>query len=265
MAIAGDFKGRRLGGRGEVAYGVVLLQKDPADCLVFWKEMRSLPESIYETIVWKIGSNDPARGRRVIETLMPRRRPLVTIYGALAEMQRDESAAHRLVEEGLHGIDRIMNEQPEGFESLTGEVLPVVERIEPELLPEFFWREVASRQRFDNPRSIGVYSPSYLIRYLAWYDREVAAALFEPSRLRIESADDRELASWGSEFEAWSCFDPRAAVDRLERVPVSRERSVSANAARIYVATLLGLPYEQRLKNIWPRRDRILAGPRRGF
>ena len=70
------------------------------------------------------------------------------------------------------------------------------------------FKGVASRQTFDNPPTIRLYSPIEVIPYLAWYDREVAAALFEPTRERIERTDDRELATWQREFEAWSHFDP---------------------------------------------------------
>ncbi len=157
-----------------------------------------------------------------------------------------------------------MKQQPEGYESLTGAVLPAVERIDPALVPEFFWREVASRQSFDNPRAIQFYSPSYLIKFLAWYDREVAAALFEPSRARIEQAENPELESWQGEFVTWSYFDPRAAVDRLEKVPASRDPVANANTARLEVARSLGLTYQQRLKKVWADRDLILAVPDRG-
>ncbi len=61
-------------------------------------------------------------------------------------------------------------------------------------------------------------SPSNLVMLLGWYDREVAAALFEPVRAQIEQTDDRELAVWGNQFLSWSIFDPRAAVARLEQV-----------------------------------------------
>ncbi len=117
-------------------------------------------------------------------------------------------------------------------------------------MPEVFWRYVASRPPSANPRTISVYSPTDLIRRLALYDREVAAALFESSRHRIEHTEDRELATWSSEFEAWSSFDPRAAVARLEKIPVGADPS--PNDARIRVASSLGLSDKQRLQTLWP-------------
>jgi hypothetical protein len=267
LDLTRDFKGVRLGGERRVVDGLRLMERDPSDGLWLWRVMSSLRagEATLGAIAWAMATDDPARTRRVLGQLpvLDQRRHLVFAHLALAEKNRDEAACRRLLDEGLRYIDQRMREQPEGFESLTGAVLPAVERIDPALVPEFSWREVASRQSFDNPRTIQVYSPSYLIAYLAWYDREVAAALFEPSRARIEQAENRELESWQSEFVVWSYFDPRAAVSRLAKVPVRRDPSADANRARLEVARSLGLTYQQRLKTVWADRDLILAVPKR--
>jgi len=171
---------------------------------------------------------------------------------ALGLKPRDASASRRAFDEVLRALDGLLQERPEQLNSRGGQVaalLPAVERLDPALVPEVFWRYVASRPPFANPRTIHTYSPSDLIRYLAWYDREVAAALFEPSRDRIDHTEDRELATWSSEFEAWASFDPRAAVARLEKVPVGPD--ATTNYARISVASLLGLSHEQRSRTMW--------------
>jgi len=100
---------------------------------------------------------------------------------------------------------------------------------------------------------------------LAWYDREAAAALFEPSRARKEHTEDRELATWSNEFLASSFVDLRAAVARLEKVPASSDPGRDANAARTFVATFLGLPHEARWRKIWSDWETIFRGPKRGF
>ena len=208
---------------------------------------------------------DSARARRVmakfpgIEQL-----PEMSVYLALAEKDRDESASRRLFEDGLRHIDRLMQQRPEQLQGFrAGSLLHVVERIDPALVPEVLWRYVAARSPFANPRTTITYSPSDLIQHIAWYDREVAAALFETSRDRIEHTEDRELASWFPEFEAWASFDPRAAVARLEKVPVGPD--LSQTDARLHVARLLGLSYEQRLRTTWPDSEVLSDGPRRDF
>ena len=90
-----------------------------------------------------------------------------------------------------------------------GVLLPIVEQIDPALVPELFWRVVATRPSTGNPRSVGRLSSSALVMLLAWYDRNVAATLFEPIRTEMEHTGDHELASGGLDFLAWSIFDPR--------------------------------------------------------
>jgi hypothetical protein len=73
--------------------------------------------------------------------------------------------------------------------------------------------------------------------------------LFEPIRAWIEHADDRELARPLAPlaFQAWSVVDPRAAVARLEQLPVTP----MADSARQRVAELLLLSHEARWRNVW--------------
>ena len=67
---------------------------------------------------------------------------------------------------------------------------------------------MASRLPVGNPRSLGAYSPGYLITRLAWYDRDVVAALHAPRQVRLDQSDGDELAAASVDFQAWSLFDP---------------------------------------------------------
>ena len=128
-------------------------------------------------------------------------------------------------------------------------VLPLVEQLDPALVPEYFWRIVATRSPVGDPRSSSEFVPAALTLLLASYDRDVAAIVFEPVRVWLEHADDRELARpvVPIAFQAWSAFDPRAAVARLERLPVTP----MLDSARQRVAELLLLPHEARWRNVW--------------
>jgi hypothetical protein len=86
---------------------------------------------------------------------------------------------------------------------------------------------------------------------LAWYDRDVAATLFEPIRAKMEHTGDHELASGGLEFLAWSIFDPRAAAARLEQVPINPKLDLSAELTRQRVVETLGLAHEARWRFTW--------------
>ena len=80
----------------------------------------------------------------------------------------------------MHGIDRLMKEEPLMLE-LREVLLPLVEQVDPALVPEYFYRVVAMRPSIGNPRSVNKSSSALLTALLAWYDREAAAALFETS------------------------------------------------------------------------------------
>jgi hypothetical protein len=105
------------------------------------------------------------------------------------------------------------------------------------------WRAIAGRP--PSVRVVEANAPGPLAQYIAWYDREVAAALLEPLLQRMEKATDRELVGWDMAFEAWTIFDPRAAVARLEKIPMT---SVDPNDNRlwIYVIEKLALDREER-------------------
>jgi hypothetical protein len=269
MAIAREFEPLSPRQRGALMHlADRLMDTDPAEAERFWKlSMGSgFVLGTIERMCCRMASVDPARARRIVDGFSwIAREPDLYIYAALGASKRDERAAREAIREGLRLIDKQIQEEPERFQAKVGALLPVVERIDPALLSEIFWRAVVSRSPSGNPRSTSADSPSGLIDSLVWYDRDVAAVLFEPARQRIEQAEDRELATWRGEFLAWSLFDPRAAVERLEKVPVSRDKTVNANAARIAVAASLGLSYEGRWRDVWKYWAPIFAGPNRAY
>ena len=118
-------------------------------------------------------------------------------------------------------------------------------------MPELFWRAVASRPPIGDPRVVREWLPAYLVRCLAWYDRDVAQALFERVRADLDHTNDQVLAAGRmQDFLDWALLDPRAATARLEKVPVTPQLELNADLSRTYVAEILGLPYEQRLRKV---------------
>ena len=89
---------------------------------------------------------------------------------------------------------------------------------------------------------------------LAWYDREVAAAVFEPVRDRMDRTDDRELATQRSKFLSWALFDPRAAVARIEQLQLRATTELETKAIltlREFVGRNLARPYEEQWRFVW--------------
>jgi hypothetical protein len=167
---------------------------------------------------------DPARTRKLVdESQTQLDQPQLYLFLTLGLKSRDPAAAHEAFQSAMQGIDRLMKEGPE-YSAMRGVrwvVLPLVEQIDPALVPELFWRALATRLPTGNPRAVRDVSPAALVGLLGRYDREIAAALFEPIRERIEHTDDVELVRWWIEFEGWSTIDPRAAVTRLEQLLVT--------------------------------------------
>jgi hypothetical protein len=100
---------------------------------------------------------------------------------------------------------------------------------------------------------------------LSFYNREVAAALFEPVRAEIERAGNDPSADWSRVLAAWSRFDPRAAVARIETLAREPNRAKALFPARLEVARSLAQTQEERWREIWESWDTIFGGKRLAY
>jgi hypothetical protein len=268
LAIARDFDGRRVQGR--ILGGIVfrLIDQNPAEAERVWNQTKGKGKLMQTDppLCWKMAAVDPARARRGIESAVgTQQRPELYLFLALGSKARDRSASREAFQAGLDGIDRQLRERPELYIPNAGRLLPIVERIDPSLVPELFWRDVSSRLPVGNPRNLGNDSPTFLIINLARYDRDVAAALFEPSRDHMNQAGDDEVAPSVHEFRAWSLFDPRAAVAHLETLPIDPKIPNNGIRARLAVAESLVQDHENRWRKHSEHRDIIFGGTRPDF
>ena len=267
-AIARDFKGASNEGRilGNMAF--YLADTSPADAERLWRQSAEKMGGLRMmdlVLCWKLAGVDPARALRVVDAL-----PNISLtpekyfYVAVGARARDESLARQSFQTALQGLDRMMEERPLQATGAVLWLLPVVEGIDPGLVPEILWRLVASRLPYGNPRALDVGFPILLIEELAAYDRQVAAALLEPALARMEQTDPKELATWMFEFLAWSVIDPRAAVARLEIVPIAQDTDVlkRKNGARFAVGAALARSRERRWSTRRDERQVILGGKR---
>ncbi len=218
------------------------------------------------TLAWKLATVDPAAARRVIEGLLiTKTNPQSFLFIALGAKERHEEAAVEAFQIGVKRIDQLLQETPERYQIRAGTSLPIVERFDSALVPEVFWLDVSSRLPASNPRMRTAGATAPLIERLACYDREVAAALFEPTRVRFEGANDVQPANLAMEFLAWSAIDPHAAVARLEKLPIDPRPGSDSVRARLVVAESLAQDHEQRWRRIWRDWDMILGGTKRRF
>jgi hypothetical protein len=167
------------------------------------------------------------------------------LYFALGAKSRDPKAADDAFQKAMRGIDRQMKDRTR-FTGLNGAYafpLPVVEQIDPALVPELFWRALAARPPEGNPS---------LPMILAWYDRDVARALFEAIRPRLDQTNDQELGLTGQPvLLGWSLFDPRAMAAWLEKLPLAAQLKIADDYARLKAVESLGLPQGRRSERFW--------------
>ena len=266
-ALARDFKGDSSEGRilANMAFG--LAESSSADAERLWKQAAGMRRIglTDPALWWKLGSVDPARALRVIQG-WPHidQRLHFYFYVALGARNRDEAIARQCFRTGLQGLDRMLEETPERYLNNARSLLPVVEHIDPALVPEVFWRQVASRLPYGNPRASHVNWAAPMIEELAVYDREVAAALLQPALARMETTDPKELAAWSFEFLAWAQIDPRAAVAHLEQTPIPEDPGTlrEANIARFVVGHSLARTRADRWRTRRDERDIIFGGKR---
>ena len=266
-AIARDFKGAPDESRilGNMAF--ILAATSPADAERLWRQTvgRRRLGMMDPVICWKLAGVDPARTLRVVDS-WPNVGPKTNFYFylALGARARDDSISRRAFQTALQGLDRLLEEHPERYMNEAASLLPVVERTDPALVEEIFWRHVASRLPYGNPRAIGADFSTPQIAEIASYDREVAEALLEPVLSRMDQTNPNELAQWSHEFLAWSLVDPRAAVAKLEKVPIAQDTDIrkGSNAARLTVAASLARAREQRWRARHDEREIIFGGKR---
>ena len=158
----------------------------------------------------------------------------------------------------------MIEEHPESYLFEASTLLPVVEATDPGLVPEVLWRLVASRLPYGNPRAIRSETSPVQIAEVAYYDRELAAALLEPILARMEHTNPDDLAHWNYEFVAWSLIDPHAAFARLEKIPVAQDTDINygKNAARIALGASLARSRLERWRAKHDDREIIFGSKR---
>jgi hypothetical protein len=221
-----------------------VLRLAPTDPGILW-----LPPPL----VWKIAAVDPVSAWRLVDEAQQHEDlPQDYFFLALGLKARDPVDADEACRKAIQGIDRQINEDREYYLMRGGRdiVLPLVEQIDPALVAEVFWRAIAARPTSEDERPFYARSLSDLAMLLGWYDRAAAAAIFEPVRAQIDRTDDQTLSQTVF-FLGWLVFDPRAAVARLEQALVASGPEPRANTVRERVAEILGLPYEDRWRQIW--------------
>jgi hypothetical protein len=243
---------------------------------------------------WRVATVDPAEAERLVRRIegegyggvaierivrilarsdLPRARALA----GLADSPEDRAHAWLFLAEGVAGTDRAaaldafrravaefarLRDEPRPFViNPVAIALPLVEAIDPALVPAVFWRALALRETSFNPRNILGLGGEWLAlpMVLARYDREVAALAFEPGLAYARGALPRGDRYSSTLAETAAMIDPRQAVALVESMPPVPRPFVNepGNWTRIEVAEALGRTREARWKSLWRMRTGI--------
>ena len=152
------------------------------------------------------------------------------LFLALGLKSRDEAAADEAFETAMRGIDRLMTTRRSTHSWRSRFLLPIVDQIDPALVPELFWRVIATRPPSGNPHPISESPQRTMVILLAWYDRAVAKALFEPGSRSHGTGRRPEVGPPGDGlFWHGAPSTPAHAVARLLQLPVDPKRDIRSD------------------------------------
>lgn len=237
---------------------------------------------------WRVATVNPAEAERVIRRIeepgsrsvavhrvvrilarsdLPRARALVDLadgpeWRAHAWLFLGEGAARSDRAAALDAFRRAVAEMARLRASPSGSpinpvaiALPLVEAIDPALVPEVFWRALSLRETSFDPREILGQGGDWrtLPMLLARYDREVAALAFAPGLAYARDALPRGDRYSSNLALTQAMIDPRLAVELVESMPLAPRPFMNepANWSRIQVAEKLGRTVEARWKSLW--------------
>jgi Carboxypeptidase regulatory-like domain len=270
--ISDQFERDRCLGAAAIAIAV----SQPADAEQFFRliEQRS-GQLVFSTalpLCKRLGKVDLARAHRIAEGIAgPGTRACAWVFVALGAFGRDKRAATAALDRSLEAIDQILESGPgpdpivnlNGVNALyptnpAAELLPLVERIAPERLAEFFWRAVALHERI-NPDDEDRLQRSAIGKecmLLAHYNRDAAAVLFGPMNSYIQSVvaeKNRNGEVTPSALKAKACIEPKAGVELLDTLAVGLTQSPIDGSfeARLSLAKAFTAPAEERWTYLW--------------
>lgn len=218
-------------------------------------DLRRRDAELAAPFCYRLARRDPAAAHKVAAAITGGSR--IDALGAVAEAlaETDQAAALRLVAEivdrefppagSADGLDSMFSDA-----AALARLLPLLERVDPQLGRECLWRAVALRP----PRPVEQMLDDeveridlHLIGLLSRYDRRLARSLLAPYVDRLdEFAEDSHTECAPLVVAAAGAIDPAWAVQLLERLPDAKEAGPASvrNRARwmlVYRISMRGL------------------------
>jgi hypothetical protein len=224
----------------------------------------------------KMANADLVRARRLIETIDDDSKPGMTAnfalvpfgLGAIAgELAKTNPAQARgLLDEAFTGLRRIAVEGcpwrgQDSVANLMAELLPVVERLDPERLAERIWLAAASRPAAElEPKGPELEGTFALAMLVGRYDRAMADAIAAANLERLPELLGDQAAMYGNSFptifKCLTAYNPRAITPLLRSLPEAARMPPPAHNTwspasidaqiRLAAAEVLGVPSAAR-------------------
>lgn len=184
---------------------------------------------------------DPPRARRIAsnqETAGLRAGALVaTAYGLAA---KDQTTARELIRRAIAELDQPPDPSDRDRQYFSA-FMPAVEAIDPTLVPELFWREVASLPDARDPRVPEAMDAPRAALLLARYDREAARAVYDPAAHVAARSGPASESMTPLELWLLAVLDANQAAALVEAMPEPKDLDTrGANWLRIILADQLG-------------------------
>ncbi len=227
----------------------------------------------------RMAKSDLARARRLLETVDDQSSPGSTVSSALIPFGlgriagelagSDPDTARKLLDEAFAGLRTIAVEgrtgqRQESIANLMADLLPIVERIEPDRLAERIWLVAGSRaptpSASRSPMAGDVEATFALAMLVSRYDRAIADAIAASmvERLPDLMADTSQFYSTinPETFKNLAAYDPRTVAPILRALPDAARKAVintndqptisSEAKLRLAAAEILGFPNRAR-------------------
>ena len=224
---------------------------------------------------------DLPRARQLLETIDDEPRggglagPFLIPFGLgrmAAELADSNPAQARgLLDEAFLGLRKLALEGQTGYgaqtiAALMAELLPTVERLQPDRLSERIWLAAASRPpSVEELKADNIQGMVVLAMLAGRYDRAVADEIVAPALERLPDLLAENAGGYAQSdatFKALAIYDPRGIVplirslpEAARKAPARRDNFNAASAEtkiRLAAAEILGLPFEVRSREAGP-------------
>lgn len=210
---------------GRMAFRIAASQPAEAERLLERMVDRDRFEQRLVPVCWRMAPADPLRARRLADRLSS---PYLEAH-ALGLMARscaatDSAQARLWLDEAFEILERMVSAREERLARdrqnaamIAGALVEPAERIDPQLVPEYFWRAVACRGSHSADAVDQVQSgTAALAMSLAKYHRTIARRLVEP--IVDERLGGLETLPAALAFKAVCFIDPRWACELLSEL-----------------------------------------------